>query len=169
MKTREEEQFETELKRLTPAKPSELFMARLLAATPCQEVPAKTKATAWRSEPVDLNWARLLRWLVPASAVAALTVVLVQGRLSLAPGSTQSNPQSSTSTGKPGLKADAVQIDQQLVSSFDAVAKLPTGEPVRFRFQKWMDDVVLSDKDRGLVVENRTPRIEIIPVGFETY
>jgi hypothetical protein len=67
------------------------------------------------------------------------------------------------------LKADDVQVREQLVSSFDAVAKLPTGEPVRFRCQKWVDQVVLRDKKRGVVIEQRTPRLEVVPVGFETY
>jgi hypothetical protein len=158
VKTREEEKFEIELKRLTPAKPPEEFIARLLAAAPQPSAYKKHETRAWRHEAVGLSWARLLRWLVPASAVAFLAVVVIQGSISLRPNSTPAR-----------LKADAVQINEQLVSSFDAVAKLPTGEPVRFRFQKWMDNVVLRDKDRGLVVENRTPRIEVIPVGFETY
>lgn len=67
------------------------------------------------------------------------------------------------------LKADSVQIDRQLVASFDAVARLPGGEPIRFRCREWVDEVVLQDKARGLVVEQRAPRLEVIPVRFETY
>jgi hypothetical protein len=67
------------------------------------------------------------------------------------------------------LRADDVKIDQRLVSSFDAVARLPGGEPVRFRCENWMDQTVVSDKSRGLVVENSRPRFEVVPVGFETY
>jgi hypothetical protein len=55
------------------------------------------------------------------------------------------------------------------MSSFDAVARLPGGEPVRFRCENWMDQVVLSDKSRGLVVENRKPRVEVVAMGYETY
>ncbi len=168
MKTREEEKFEAELKRLSPAKLPEDFMTHLLAAEPAR-APARAQAEVSRQGTAVLNWARLLRWLVPSGAVAALAVVLFQGSLSLGPRTPQDKGQVGFTANPPGLKADAVQINEQLISSFDAVAKLPTGEPVRFRFQKWMDDVVLSDKDRGLVVENRTPRIEVIPVGFETY
>ena len=69
----------------------------------------------------------------------------------------------------PLLKADDVKIDQRLVSSFDAVARLPGGEPVRFRLENWMDQVVLSDKSRGLVVEDRKPRLEVVAMGYETY
>jgi len=69
----------------------------------------------------------------------------------------------------PALKADNVQIDQELLSAFDTVARLPSGEPVRFRCRTWMDQVVLTDKQRGVVIEQRTPRIEVVPVRFETY
>jgi hypothetical protein len=62
-----------------------------------------------------------------------------------------------------------VQIDQALVWSFDAVARLPSGEPIRFRCREWMDQVVLSDRDRGVVFEQRAPRVEVVPVRFETY
>jgi hypothetical protein len=66
-------------------------------------------------------------------------------------------------------QADDVQIAQDLVSSFDTLAKLPGGEPVRFRCRQWVDKITLSDNTHGLVYEQRTPRVEIIPVGFETY
>jgi hypothetical protein len=67
------------------------------------------------------------------------------------------------------VKADDVRIDQQLVSTFDAVALLPTGEPVRFRCREWMDEVVLRDSRRGVEVARRVPRVEVVPVRFETY
>jgi hypothetical protein len=67
------------------------------------------------------------------------------------------------------FKADGVQINRELVSSFDAVARLPTGEPIRFRCRKWMDRVVLEDKRRGLVIQQSSPRVEVLPVRFETY
>jgi hypothetical protein len=67
------------------------------------------------------------------------------------------------------LKADDVKIDQELVSSFDTVARLPGGEPVRFRCNQWLDEITLSNKAQGLVLQERTPRLEIVTVGFETY
>jgi hypothetical protein len=72
-------------------------------------------------------------------------------------------------TVPPPLKADSVQIDEQLVGAFDAVGRLPSGEPVRFHCREWMDNVVLRDKTRGVVIEQRTPRVEVVPVRFETY
>jgi hypothetical protein len=70
---------------------------------------------------------------------------------------------------KPVLKADDVEFDQQLVASFDAVARLPSGQPVRFRCREWSDEVVLRDSVSGIVIEQRTPRLEVVPVSFETY
>jgi len=67
------------------------------------------------------------------------------------------------------IKADDVEIDQRLVSSFDAVAQLPSGLPVRFRCREWADEVVLRDTARGIVIEQRAPRLEVVPVSFEMY
>ena len=74
-----------------------------------------------------------------------------------------------SAVAEPALKADKVELDQQLVASFDAVARLPSGQPVRFRCREWADAVVLSDSASGIVVEQRTPRLEVVPVSFETY
>jgi hypothetical protein len=62
-----------------------------------------------------------------------------------------------------------MDIDRQLVSAFDAIAELPGGEPVRFHCRQWSDKMVFHDLDRGITVERSTPRLEIIPVRFETY
>ena len=82
-----------------------------------------------------------------------------------------------TETGRPGPriaaksgpKPDDVQIDRQLVAAYDAVAQMPDGEPVRFRCQQWMDEVVLNDAARGLRIEQRTPRFEVVAAKLETY
>jgi hypothetical protein len=104
--------------------------------------------------------APLLRWMVPATALLALAAIVWQANQ---PGGLV--PESS---GRP-IKADDIQIDQQLVSSFEAVAPLPSGEPVRFRCQQWLDEVVLRDSKRGVEVARRVPRVEVVPVSFETY
>jgi hypothetical protein len=67
------------------------------------------------------------------------------------------------------FKADDVKIEHDLVSSFDTLARLPGGEPVRFRCNQWLDEVTFSNKAQGLVLQERTPRLEIVTVGFETY
>jgi hypothetical protein len=60
-------------------------------------------------------------------------------------------------------------VDQELVSTFDVVATLPGGEPVRFRCRKWKDQLVMTDKTRGVEFEENSPRVEVVPVRFETY
>ena len=70
---------------------------------------------------------------------------------------------------RPALAADNVEIDRTLVAAYDAVARLPGGEPVRFRLNEWADDVILRDSARSVVVEQRTPRVEVVPVGFDVY
>ena len=163
----EQENFEAELRRINPAKPPEEFVVRLTAMKP----PVKTCShEVRRPVPAASDFVKLLRWLIPATAVVLAAAIVWRSNL---PSASQqaipaTGPQNSIAA-TPALKADEVQIGQELVSSFDAVARLPGGEPVRFRCEKWMDQVVVSDKTQGLVVANRTPRFEVVPVGFETY
>jgi len=107
---------------------------------------------------------QFLKWLVPAGALAAALVVVLR----VVP-SQNIKPAVSPSAVPGILKADDVQIDHELVSTFDAVAQLPSGPPVRFHCREWMDQVVLDDSKRGITVTERRPRVEIIPVGYETY
>ncbi len=161
MNDQEQERYEAELRRLPPARLPEHFTARLQAARPGAE-PARRKPlqpAAARPE-----WRGLLRWLAPALAVAVAGLLV---------GRAHFNPASSVEK-KPlaaayGLKADDVQVDQELVSSFEVVAKLPGGEPVRFRCQKWRDQLVVTDKNHGVEIEQSSPRVEVVPVRFETY
>ena len=152
MNDREHDLMEVELQRLKPAKPPQELMDRLLAAVPAPV----TKPQRPERESGSGDWLRLwLRWLVPVSAVGLVVFVSVYQF----PWAIQSE----------ALKADDVQINHKLVSSFDAVAELPDGKPVRFRVREWSDETVLHDSARGLVVESSTPRLEVIPVGFDTY
>jgi hypothetical protein len=163
---REQEQFEATLRRTRPVKlPGEL-RSRLLAAAP----PKKARsAQPWPALAV-MGWLRVLRLALPAAAAAALValVVLSARRGHRALPSTDSKSKSDIAATAP-LKADDVQIDHELVSSFDTLARLPGGEPVRFRCNQWLDQVTLSNKAQGLVVQERTPRLEVVTVGFETY
>jgi hypothetical protein len=78
-------------------------------------------------------------------------------------------PEPSTWASGPALKVDQVEINRELLGSFDAVAEMPDGEPVRFRFQEWMEAVTLRDSVRGLEVVRYTPRIEVVPMNFASY
>lgn len=156
------EKFEQELRSLTPAKPPAEFIERLRNLEP----PGPVQQTALPAQPgAHWNWTHLLRWLVPATAVLAVAGLV--WLKSVHTGNHGGRPLAVTVN--PPLKADSVQIDEQLVGSFDAVGRLPDGEPVRFHCREWMDNVVLRDKTRGVVIEKRTPRVEVVPVRFETY
>jgi hypothetical protein len=161
MNEQDHEVFEAELRRLTPARLPDEFEARLNAPPP---TPSRTLATRQRSQVWRPDWSFALRWLTPVTAVAAaflaVVVQLNRGRNSAPP---------TTTASAPTLNADQVEIDRQLLGSFDAVANMPEGEPVRFRFQQWMDAVTLRDSIRGIEVVQRTPRIEVVPVSFATY
>jgi len=158
------ENFEAELRRLKPATPPTDFMARLAAISPPTPERAETRAP---QVSVADAWRQIFRWLVPATAgVGLLVAALVWAGLKPASQMSGSRPQAAA---KPALKPDDVQIDRQLVAAYDAVAQLPGGEPVRFRCQQWMDEVVLRDSARGVQIEQRTPRFEVVAAKLETY
>lgn len=156
------ERFENELRSLRPATPPPALLQRLRelkpAAPAVTETPRTAAAPSW-------DWRHLLRWLVPAAAVLAAAGLVW---LKLAHYGTHGRRPLAV-TVSPRIKADSVQIDEQLVGAFDAVGRLPDGAPVRFHCREWMDNVVLRDKTRGVVIEQRTPRVEVVPVRFETY
>jgi hypothetical protein len=173
----EQEKYEAELRRITPARTPEQFMARLRAAKPAIEAARNTPVAGWRGvlhrwhnarkERVVAErpaWQSVVRWLAPAMGLAG--VVLLAGRVSFHPESSVVKEPLAIATG---LKADDVRVDQELVSSFDVVAKLPGGQPVRFRCQKWNDQLVVTDKNRGVEIEQNSPRVEVVPVRVETY
>lgn len=155
------ELFEAELHKLRPAKPPEDFVARLM--------PVQIESCAGHESKIAGHQAsfgeRWLRWIIPAAATAAAALV-VWGSLRA-----MQTPRSAPVAAVQGraLEADDVQIDRQLVASFDAVARMPDGQPVRFRCREWNDGVVLRDSKQGIVVEQSTPRWEIVPVSSETY
>ena len=155
--------FEQQLRQVKPAKLPEEFVTRLRTTEPKLVAILESKPVA-PAFPEYLRMLRMsLRWLIPATAMAVAVMLAWQGSQPSAQRPRGSGAAPAT------MKADDVKIDQRLVSSFDTVARLPGGEPVRFRCENWMDQIVLSDKSRGLVVENSRPRLEVVPVGFETY
>ena len=135
------QQFESELRRLRPGKPPQETLQRIL-----KKVPARA-ARPWLPSMPEMGgrWARLLRLLIPAGAVTVLltTWVFQRGHPSTKPTAPQR-----VAVHSP-VKADKVEIDRQLVADFDAVGKLPNGEPVRFRCQQWMEKVKLREIGRA--------------------
>jgi len=168
----DEELFETELKRLKPARPPEEFISRLeagLGRTNLVETrfgTSRERTPAKAGTPNGFGW---LRWLVPGTALAgaACLVALVLSR-DATPAIKPVGDAAENSTVAP-LKADDVQIDRRLVASFDAVTRLPDGAPLRVRCREWADKVVVVDSGNGVVIEQTQPRLEVVPVNFEIY
>jgi len=161
----EPELLEIELQRLKPAEPPEDFMGRLADALPStthsRHTPRQEDASRWRT------LRTLLRWLAPLTAAAVLLALFVVRHSGSSSGKSQGKNASRLASST--IKADDVEIVQQLVATFDAVAHLPSGEPVRFRCSQWLDDVVLQDSTRGILIQHQVPRLEVEPVRFETY
>ena len=161
MNERDPELFERELRRLQPGRVPHELQARLEDVLPMgtAQTEIHRPSPAWASG----RWP-WLRWLTPATvALLAVLVVVFQG-------GTHRNPAPpAISAPAPALKADQVEIDQQLVGSFDTVAEMPDGEPVRMRVNQWMDEVTLRDSASGVEVVQRTPRIKVVPVSFAVY
>jgi len=187
MTGRDDELFEAELRKLTPAPPPPELTARLASEMPTgfglrqssgafgprnplpkrQRTGAVQDAAAPNRALPRPSWWRLFGWLAPAAAAAALIAALLLWRPSAPDGRLHVKP--ATASLKPAPKADEIEIDRRLVALFDAVAQLPSGEPVRFRCCEWADEVVVRDPARGIVIERRTPRLEVVPLRFETY
>ena len=163
MNDRDRELFEAELRRLAPARTPAELMERLAVPRQCRQATNPQVSTT----DYQPGWWRLLRWLAPAATVAALVMMLLAWRLAR-PANRPHNDHLRFGA-QPALKADAVEIDQRLVSSFDAVARLPDGQAIRLRCREWTDEVVLRDSVSGIVIERSTPRLEVVPVSFETY
>jgi hypothetical protein len=161
----EQKQFETALRKTRPVKLPEELRSRLLAVAP----PIKARsAPPWPALAI-LGWLRVLRLALPAAAVVLVAAAIVWRNASPSKLAETAPKSASGMVGTAPLKADDVKIDQELVSSFDTLARLPGGEPVRFRCNQWLDEVTFSNKAQGLVLQERTPRLEIVTVGFETY
>lgn len=158
----EHESFESGLQRMKPAPVPDELLARLRAAEPARQL---LEPVSVAGIGVDL-WRSIFRWLAPVAACAVIGVIGWRVAWPTPPRPTE--PHRALAV-VPLLRADAVSIDRELTASFDAVARLPDGESVRFRCREWMDQVVWHDSARGVTVEQRAPRLEIVPVRFETY
>ncbi len=154
------ETLETELRSLSPADPPPELLERLVAARPRPVLATAPDVTG--REP-GFSWADVLNWLMPATTVAALVIgglVLLAPHRGKAPAGVASAPSAPEET---------VEIDRQLLASYDAIAQLASGEPVRFHCQEWDEKVTVRDPVRGIAIERRIPRLEVTPVSLETY
>ncbi len=153
--------FEAELHSWKPAPAPPELVTRVEAALPN---PASVQAQAVRRPTWHLP--EFWRWFAPATALAAiaLTFALVQWK--------HTQPGTPVATAQPAATkggSDVVEIDRELVASYDAIAELSSGVPVRFHCQEWEDKFVFRDPLRGISIERRTPRLEVVPVSLEIY
>jgi hypothetical protein len=162
----EPEKFEADLKRLQPARVSEDVVNRTVSKLAS---PVRLPRAAAEKR-FDWNWMRLLRWVVPASVAATVVALCLGWFVKHQPAARPEvqNPKLAAASPHP-LKADKVEIDRKLVADFDAITRLPGGEPVRFRCKQWLERVRWRDSAKGVLVEQTTPRLEMVPVRFETY
>lgn len=161
MTDEEQQRFEYELARLKASRVPPELMQRLLNARPVVK-PIQVQEVSLAGMLVDLF--NKFRW---GFAGAALTVLLLFVAISQRGGSVKTV--ASTPLAATGIKADALEINHTLVSSYDAVAELPDGQPVRFHCRKWNDGVLMRDAARNLIISQSVPRVEVVPVRFETY
>ena len=153
------DKLETELRQIPPAEVPLELMEKLRAATPeMRPVNRRRISPTFRWLDILTGW----RVIATTAAAAIALVVWLVSRPSAKLGK-------STLPKSAGMDVSAVQSGHSLLASFDMVAQLPGGEPVRFRCREWQDDVVIHDNVHGLVISKSTPRIEVIPVRFETY
>ncbi len=165
MNDSEQDLFEQELRRLRPAAPPLDFRERLLAARRVAPTPNRVPR---RPQSGFSLASRILRWLVPATAVGVVAFLFWRPQFR-SPDHGQELATQNSGDLAPAVEADHVQLEEKLLRSFDAVALLPGGEPIRFRCQEWMDELTVRDQERGVTIEQRSPRVEVIPVRFETY
>lgn len=153
------DKFEAGLRRMPPAAVPPDLLERLRATkvdAPVASLPAPRRALRWT------DWFAGWRGLAPVAPAAAVLLLWLAFRPATESGKAEA-------ADSPGIKANAVQVDHSLVASFDAVARMPDGMPVRFHCRKWRDDVVVHDDANGVFITQSTPRVEVVPVRFETY
>jgi len=163
MKAFDPERLEQELSKLRPAKTPQDLVRRMSLAAPFAQRHGISRVRFGRFS----SWWGGLRWATAATAALAILLSLVYHAPHRTPG--HNHERLTPKPTEASLKADNVEINQQLVGSFDAVAQLPDGEPVRLRCREWLDAVVVRDSARGVVIERQAPRLEVVPVRFEIY
>ena len=160
MMDEEQERLEAALRRTPPATVPTELMERLRAATAAEPAPRIAPRIAPRRALRWTDWFAGWRAMAWATPVAAMVIIWL----------TAANSAVDKGSAAPAIaQPNAVQVGHSLVASFDEVAQMPGGEPVRFHCREWQDDVVIHDDAHGVVVSQSTPRVEMIPVRFEVY
>jgi hypothetical protein len=167
----EPEVFEKELASLKPAQLPQDFAADL--SRKLARLQPEAGSLLRVGVPTGSFFSGWLRWAIPLAAAIILIAALPLYRAANSRAKSRQNPvvaEKTTSTPTVSvLKPDSIVINQQLVGNFDAVTRLPDGVPVRIQCQEWMDEVKLRDPTRGVWVEQRKPRLEIVRASYEIY
>lgn len=145
--------LEAELRALVPARAPRHLVNKTLERLS----PSKVEDSGW-------SWRDALSWLIPALGIGLIAVLVL-----ILPSAWGRRPAAHLPSAYTSLKADQVEINRQLLANYDAVGQLPNGESVRFRCAQWVDKVSVSDSTDGFRIERTIPRLEIVPIGFETY
>lgn len=155
--------LEAELRRMRPARAPGPFVNRLQCAvrnSSFQTAPAQARDADRASDSI---WQACLRLLLPVGSAAIILAVLLLTRKT-------SEPSASDVASSAAAQAiDEVELDQQLVAAFEGVAQLPGGPPLRFRCYSWQEELTFRDANGALEVEQRQPRLDVVPVGFDVY
>jgi len=158
MKQDEQERLETALRQVAPAVPPDDLITRINIAMAGSRTGRQPQAPAVRVNKWFGAWYRLTL-AVPVAAVVLLWLAFRPVSPAMPDISQKAHV----------LKPNHVQVGHSLVASFDTVAEVPGAAPVRFHCREWEDNVVVNDDVHGVVISKTTPRVEIIPVRFETY
>jgi len=160
MNQEEEHRLESVLRQIAPAAAPLDLLARLRAAT--VEARPVPRPTSRRPAPWA-QWTMLWRGLLMAGPAAAVVLLLW---FAWQPTPRPARPATPAAAA---INPRTVSVGHSLLASFDTVAQVPGGAPVRFRCREWRDDVVIHDGAHGMVVSQSIPRVELIPLRFETY
>lgn len=155
--------FEKELADMRPARPPEALMRRLVEARP-----KMGRSYSFLSLRQPGNWPLRVRWAT-AGAAALLSIFLAVALSNPKREPVPAPGRQLVKAGRSTLNADNIEIDRQLLASFDTITQMPDGEPVRLRCRQWLDSVVVRDSRRGVEIERQEPRLEVVPIAFETY
>lgn len=154
--------FENELRALKPAMPEQIA-ERLRQARLSVDLKSAPATSVRRHFFFRWYW-----WLAPAAAVVIASFFIWSGyHTPASTGHQAASPDTANAITAAG--SGGVEVASELVSDFESVTQLESGEPVRFRYLAYVDNVTVEDPRSGVKWQQRSPRVEIVPVRLEVY
>ncbi|MFO1522236.1 MAG: hypothetical protein U1G05_09405 [Kiritimatiellia bacterium] len=144
-----EDRIEARLRRLTPARPPDALMERLLSTRP---------APASRPRPPRGSWSRLVLRLAAALALLAGAAVWLRPR---APSAPAAEP--------PRTRSDlaAVRYDEILDARPAGIVRMPNGESCKVLECTGVRRLVMEDDDRDLRCEVEVPTRRVMLLAMD--